>query len=229
MLVLVGALAFIPSAEAVVAAFDFNSGDGGFISTSPTGAFAGPFVYSATGGVSGSAAWSSLGQAAEDGHPNTTLLTSPLLYALSTGIVLAFEHVFSFEDDGTKWDGGVIRLSINGGTFNVVPGASILNDGYNGSVAGNSSSELAGQPAFTGNQSVFATSTALLTGFTVGDVFRVQFMAAGDSNTVGNAPPQWTIDNVNVINAVVVPEPGMSGLLVGGLALTIGARRRRAR
>src|SRR6185503_10976444 len=108
--------------------------------------------------------------------------------------------------DGTRWDGGQLRISVNGSPFAAVPDAAFLQNGYGGNtVAANSASDLKGQPAFTANSTGytpglasggFITSVASGT-FAAGDTIRIQFMAAADTNTRGQVP-NWQIDSVQI-------------------------------
>jgi hypothetical protein len=217
------------SAQAV--SFDFNSNNGGFTSTLDGSAFDGPWVYGAAAGGGGSGGWSTDGQGPEIGHPNTTDLTSPLLVVSSTGDVLfSFDHRYSFEFDPNPWDGGAVFVSLNNGSFSEVPGESFSANGYNGSVVANSTSLLAGQPAFTSaspgyDAGDFVTSIANLGSFSAGDSIQVRFRAAYDSNT-SYGTPDWAIDNVALTN--IVPEPSTFALAAfAALGLLIAARRER--
>jgi hypothetical protein len=212
--------------------FDFNSNNGGFTSTSPTGAFDGPWVYGAASGVAGSGGWSSDGQNPENNHANTTELTSPPLVVAAAGnVLLSFAHRYSFEFDGTRWDGGAVFMSVNNGAFTQVPGASFTANGYNSTVDGGSNSQLAGQAAFTEASpgyanGTFITSSASLGTFAAGNTIRLTFRAAYDTNTSAGVP-DWVVDNINVSN--IVPEPSSLLLLVfAGPALFLLNRRRRA-
>ena len=208
--------------------FDFNSGNGGFASTLNTATFDGPWVYGAVG-VGGSGGWSTDGQSAEISHACTTDLTSPSLLVLSSGnVTLGFDHRYSFEFDGTRWDGGAVFVSLNGGAFTEVPGASFTANSYGGSVAANSASELAGQEAFTAASpgyagSTFLTSTANLGTFAAGDSLQVRFRAAYDTNTSGGSP-DWVVDNVVLSN--IIPEPLTLSLLAMGSVVVLRRRRR---
>jgi len=174
---------------------DFNTGDGGYTVQTPA-AFQGAWAYDSASG-----AWHEDGQESDDAHPNTSFLTSPTLTVSASGpVTLTFVHRYSFEFDGTRWDGGQLRISVNGGPFTAVPDAAFTQNGYGGNtVAGNSQSELHGQEAFTadspGYASGYITSIANLGNFNAGDTVRIQFMAASDTNTRGKVP-NWQIDSV---------------------------------
>jgi len=214
-----------------LASADFNANDGGFTVTTPQ-AYDGPWVYNAATG-----SWRQDGQQPDNGHPNTSLLESPAIPITISGQVgLSFVHRYSFEPDQgtTGWDGGQVRVSVNGGPFTAIPGTAFSANGYNGTVTGgNNSSALAGQPAFVlttpgytsgANTAGFITSVANLGNFNAGDTVRIQFMAASDTNTRGPIVPNWEIDSgaltqggqLNValsVGAAITTPPGVSSVV----------------
>lgn len=171
---------------------DFRRSDGGFTVTTPL-PYDGPWTYDTASGT-----WRQNGQQAEIGHTTTSMLTSPAMQVGSAGrVVLTFAHRYSFEFDGNRWDGGQVRVSRNGGPFVAVAGTAFTQNGYDGHrVAPGSASLLAGQEAFTaespGYLLGYIASVADLGEFEAGDTVRVQFMAAGDTNT-GGGTPNWQI------------------------------------
>jgi hypothetical protein len=220
---------FSPAATGTpLASVDFNANDGGFTVSTPQ-AYDGPWVYNAATG-----SWRQDGQQPDNGHPNTSLLESPTIPITVAGQVgLSFTHRYSFEQDSVNWDGGQVRVSVNGGPFTAVPGSAFTANGYNGAVGGGSSSALSGQPAFVGttpgytsgaSAAGFITSVASLGNFNAGDTVRVQFMAASDTNTRGPIVPNWEIDSgaltqggqLNVtlsVGAAITTPPGVSSLV----------------
>jgi hypothetical protein len=183
------------SAGVPLASVDFNANNGGFTVSTPQ-AYDGPWVYnSATG------SWRQDGQQAENGHPNTSFLDSPVIPITTAGTVtLSFNHRYSFEQDSVNWDGGQVRVSVNGGPFTAIPGSAFTSGGFNGSVGPGSSSQLNGQQGFVGTSAgfttpAFITSVANLGYFNPGDTVRVEFMAASDTNTRGPNTPNWEIDS----------------------------------
>ncbi|MEY2408974.1 MAG: hypothetical protein QOF48_1644, partial [Verrucomicrobiota bacterium] len=182
-------------APANLASEDFNSGNGGFTVQTPI-AFNGPWVYDSARG-----AWHAEGQDPEDSHPNTSYLTSPAYHITQAGSVqLSFKHRWAFEFDGTAWDGGQVRISVNGGPYIAIPATSFPLNGYNGTIYTGSSSELHGQPGYISQSanyndpSPYLTTIANLGAFNSGDTISIQFMAASDTNTKGQAPG-WEIDS----------------------------------
>ena len=189
----------IPSAGATLFSENFNAGNGGFTVQTPI-PYDGPWVYDA-----GSGSWTQAGQDPDNSHPNTSTLISPVINVTQAGVVrLTFAHRHSFEAPGTAnhWDGGQVRVSVNGGAFTAVPADAFTQNGYNGTVLANSLSDLHGQAAFVENSANFArgtiTSVCTLGDYAAGDSIRVAFMAASDSNTRGQFQPNWQIDALQV-------------------------------
>ncbi len=182
----------LPAAYTPMLNEDFNAGNGGFTVTTPL-PYAGPWVHDA-----GSGSWKENGQGPYTNQANTSLLDSPDWTVPACGTLrLTFVHRYSFEPD---WDGGQVRLSVNGGLFTAVPLAAFSQNGYAGLVLPSSTSFLAGQAAFTAESPGFAapgyiTSVADLGSFEAGDTVRVQFVAASDESTQGNLL-NWEIDRV---------------------------------
>jgi hypothetical protein len=189
--------------SATLGTHNFDSGNGGFTVTTPQ-SFDGPWVYDSVRG-----SWRSDGQSAEIGHPCTSQLDSPTFTVTRAGFVrLQFAHRWSFEYDGTAWDGGQVRVSVNGGAFTTVGAIAFTQNGYSGAVAGNSVSVLKGQPAFTqtspnyGAAAPFITSAAELGSFNPGDTIAVEFIFGGDTNTQAQIPG-WEIDSFTLTEGLV--------------------------
>ncbi len=172
----------------------FNASGGSFTVDTPL-PFAGAWAYDAARG-----SWHEDGQAADNSQQNISMLNSPVINVTAAGtVVLTFTHRWSFEHDGTAWDGGQVRISVNGGAFTTLPGSAFTQTPYNGAVANNGAAGLAGQQAFVSQSPGYATgyvvSRAGLGTFNPGDTIRVQFIAASDTNTRG-AVPNWEIDDI---------------------------------
>ena len=133
---------------------------------------------------------------------------------------LTFDHSVSTE---LGYDGGNLKVSLNGGAFKAVPAAAYL---YNGpgeiAVAGNTN-PLAGEPGFSGTdggtlESGWGTSVVDLTtlGLESGDTLQLRFDIGRDGcgGVIG-----WSVDNVKLIDcklptttvAVRTPEPSTFG------------------
>ncbi|MEY2408422.1 MAG: hypothetical protein QOF48_1092 [Verrucomicrobiota bacterium] len=146
--------------------------------------------------------WSAIGG---DGIKNSAL-TSPDYFVTASGAIsMTFLHRYNFEYDnpGTRWDGGILRLSINRGLYVTVPAASIAGNSYQtDAVIGGNCPPVRGQYAFNGQSpgfvtSNFVTSTAALGTFNAGDVISVQFLAAWDESYVPPPAPGWEITSVS--------------------------------
>src|ERR1043166_1628989 len=182
----------------------FNANNGGFTVSTPA-PFDGPWVWNAATGT-----WQENGQGPNNNQANTSFLNSPVLHVTKAGgVTLTFQHRWTFEFDGTAWDGGQVRMSVNGSAFHTV--SNFVQNGYNGAVqsgtyAGNS--DLIGQVAYISSSAGYEATNYIKTvanlgNFNVGDTVQVQWMAAADSNTQNgsaspHAPPAWEIDQVVV-------------------------------
>lgn len=160
--------------------------------------------------------------------PTSSALNSPVFTVIQTGLVtMQFEHRYSFEFDGTtRWDGGQVRVSINGGPYEPVLEANFTANGYDGVITGNNI--LNGQEGFNGTSAGFAQGafiTSAVSGtFSTGDQVSVQFIGAWDEAAKG-FEPNWEIDRLE-IQGVVIPAPG--ALLLGALGMgLVGWLRRR--
>lgn len=180
--------------------YTFNADGQGFTSEFISSPFSGPWTYNPTIGSGGTGGWSTDGQSAETGFACTADLVSPVFTVGYSGAVrLSFDHRHSFEYGGTRWDGGVVLISVNGGPPTTVPLSAFLLNGYDKTIASNSRSVLAGQPAFTAKSTgydsgEFINSVANLGRFNPGDTVQVRFRFAGDTNTTGGLPT-WAVDN----------------------------------
>ncbi len=147
-------------------------------------------------------AWYTPGQASSFGGDNATYLTSPPYTATKAGAVkLSLTHRYSFENDGTAYDGGAIEVSVNGGAFVRVPPLAFELNGYNG-IGGNALT-LFNQPCFVANSPghpAFITSSCTVAGVQPGDTIRLRFIADYDNNTTGDGtPPGWEIDGFQLL------------------------------
>jgi hypothetical protein len=179
----------------------FDASDGGFAVVKGIGANATlgleGWTYAAAAG-----SWRANGGT---GVKNCTLNT-PTMELLQAGdLLLRFSHRYNFEDDGaSRWDGGAVFVSVNGGPFTYVPTNAFLTNGYAmpRTIAGNSP-PLKGLYAFSGTSvgfgsSQFLTSVAKLGRFLAGDRITVRFLAAWDEGFVQTPAPNWEITSVSL-------------------------------
>ena len=140
-------------------------------------------------------------------------LTVPAItMAKSGGVVLTFAHRYSFEQD--SWDGGQVRLSVNGRPFATMPAANFTANGYVGAIAGSISTNLTATPGWINaaflNESpdygngTYITSVANLGFFNAGDVLKIQFVTSWDDCSEG-PEPNWEIDSVQVTVGAAMP------------------------
>jgi hypothetical protein len=182
---------------------DFTSSNGGFTVVNSTGpAPEGPWVYSAANGN-----WTTDGSTSLNASSFSALNSPVLTISRGGGVTLTFKHRYSFEYDGTRWDGGQVRVSINGGAFTMIPASAFTANGYIGIITGNN--VLSGQNAFNGDSPGYGsgaliTSTASLGALNAGDTVAVQFLGAWDEGARGTLP-NWVIDSVNVVQGGVRP------------------------
>jgi hypothetical protein len=178
---------------------EFTGSNGGFTvedsATPPPGAW-GPWTYSATEGQ-----WAANGADAECGGPfNSKLVSPPYTVPMTEEVTLSFTHRYSFEGD--LWDGGQVRISVNGGEFSPVPAGSFTANGY---AAGNiqGTGILNGQRGFNGDSpgyasATFITSSAVLGAFNQNDTIRVQFVGAWDECS-GGSQPSWVVKSLELL------------------------------
>lgn len=176
----------------------FASTNGGFTVVSdpatPPGAW-GAWTYVATNG-----AWSANGADANCGGPFNSKLTSPA-YTVpqSDEVTLTFTHRYSFE--GGLWDGGQVRISVNGGAFTPVSPDNFTANGYAAeNIIG--TGVLNGQRGFNGDSAGystgFITSSVVLGTFSQNDTIAVQFVGAWDECSGGTYTPSWQIQSLQL-------------------------------
>lgn len=193
---------------------DWESGLGGW--TAGTRAVVKPSTFdtpdwavvgSLPDGRTGSAAFviddPSLGNCASDIEAGVLYLQSPVI-SVPTGTAklrLAFDHWHSTE---AGWDGGNLKISVNGGSYVLVPSSAFAFNGYNDSIntsgAGNDN-PLAGEEAFTGSNEgsvsgSWGQSQVDLSSFAgPGDNIELRFELGIDGC---NGRVGWYVDDVHV-------------------------------
>jgi len=173
------------------------------------------------------------GQAADVGECGTEADQSSVRYLESADIVvpatgvaprLAFEHTPATEMD---YDGGNLKVSVNGGPWQLVPAAAFIFNPYPGELAttedGNTN-PLAGEPAFHGsdegdNNTRWGQSQVDLSGLAApGDTVRLRFELGVDGcgGRVG-----WYVDDVQLYQCNPKPLGTLGGVIenAGGAPL----------
>ena len=115
---------------------------------------------------------------------------------------MAFTHYIATE---RRWDGGNIKISINGGTWTLIPTSAFLENGYNTSLATNGNDNpMAGESAFTGddegsNAGSWGTSVVDLSVIGVGALDTIQLRwEMGTDGCNGNIG--WYVDDITIYN-----------------------------
>ena len=180
----------LPTPVVEFVAKNFATDDGGFTVVDTTPAAPGPWVY--VGDV-----WTADGGGA---GPYNSQLNSPAYTVPQTeDVTLTFSHRYSFE--GSLWDAGQVRISVNGGAFTPVNPDNFTANGYAvGNIIG--TGPILGQRAFNGDSpgyaaGTFITSSVILGSFNKNDTIVVQFLGAWDEGTVSTAP-NWAIKSVQL-------------------------------
>jgi Zn-dependent metalloprotease len=122
---------------------------------------------------------------------------------------LAFDHYVATE---SGWDGGNLKISINGGPFTVVPASAFTFNAYNTTLqtaAAGNTNPLAGQPGFSGTDggSHFGTwgqsqVDLTLLGVAPGDTIRLRYDMGIDGCTGNDG---WYVDDVHTYTCEITP------------------------
>jgi len=110
-------------------------------------------------------------------------LFSPLIFIANDATVpmLTFTHFVATE---LGFDGGNVKISVNGGPFVLIPSSAFTFNPYNSTIDITSTDPIAGQPAFTGLGANWGTSIVNLGGFAVpGDFVQIRFDFGKDGCT----------------------------------------------
>lgn len=124
--------------------------------------------------------------------------------ALPANAFMHFKHDWAFEDSTfTKWDGGVLEYSTNGGGSWTDAGPLFLNNGYNGTITAADTNPLGGRSAFTSESHGYTASRLALNGL-AGQNVRFRFRIGTDSiiEALG-----WFIDDVRIYTCAVGNTP----------------------
>ncbi|MCX8107310.1 MAG: hypothetical protein N3G20_00745, partial [Verrucomicrobiae bacterium] len=175
---------------------DFSKNNGGFTVENSSPAPPGPWKYDAV-----ARQWAADGgEDACTGPYNSKLTSPPYVVPVTDEVTLSFTHRYSFEGD--LWDGGQVRISVNGGPFTPVAPENFTANGYaEGLIQGNGI--LKGQRAFNGDspgyaQGQFITSSVILGKFNRNDTIAIQFVGAWDDCATASKPG-WVIKSLNLV------------------------------
>ena len=141
-------------------------------------------------------------------------LESPAIMIPAAAALLprvTFDHYFATEP---AFDGGNVKISVNGGAFELIPSTAFIFNAYNGTIAttaqGNTN-PLQGQPGFTGTDGgevtgSWATSQINLNAVNVhpGDTIKLRFDFGRDGC---GGRDGWYVDNIKVQSCLARKQP----------------------
>ncbi|MCA1589720.1 MAG: hypothetical protein LC734_04875, partial [Acidobacteria bacterium] len=122
-------------------------------------------------------------------------LTSPPIPITAQAAQVSFRNQFDSEHG---WDGGVLEISIGGGTFQdiLAAGGTFLQNGYNGTLGADGvNNPLAGRSAWTGDSGGYLTTIARLPASAAGQNVQLRWRLGSDSSIAGTG---WRIDTIQV-------------------------------
>ncbi|MEI5674892.1 MULTISPECIES: M4 family metallopeptidase [unclassified Nocardioides] len=140
---------------------------------------------------------------AEDRSVRNGLASPAIEYPAGKAPTLSFDHYVATE---VGWDGGNVKVSVNGGAYALVPTSAYLFNGPGAALAtagAGNTNPMAGQPAFTGTDGGEATGSwgtsminlSRIPGAKPGDDLKFRFDIGRDGC---NGVDGWYVDNVEV-------------------------------
>jgi len=127
-------------------------------------------------------------------------MTSSVSLPAGSQPYLHFKHAFAFEDSdpsgASKYDGGIVEYSTNGGASWADAGPLFINNGYNGTIynAADGDNPLKGRQAFTSESNGYMSSRLNLASL-AGKSVRFRFRIGTDSGTDAYG---WFVDDVRI-------------------------------
>ena len=144
-----------------------------------------------------------------------TRLDSPAISIVGATAQISFRHRWDLEDG---YDGGVLELSINGGTYQdvVAAGGSFAAGGYTGTIDATFSNPLANRSTWTGSaNSAYTLTTVNLPASAAGQPVRLRWRLGSDSSTVSSGNI-WRIDTITLTDGAYIccgAAPAVTSLL----------------
>jgi len=180
---------------------DFESNDGGLISSNASGWQWGAFTSGPMAGYSGTNGWGTVIGGLYAASSNYTLDTPAPFLITEPNAELRFWHWYDIE---TSWDGGNVKVSTDGGiSWSVITSTT----GYTGT--GNTSNPLSGEPIFCGtttynywHEEVFDLSS--YQGQSI--IIRWHFGSDSSGEYAG-----WYIDDVSLRGAEIPQQGSLEG------------------
>ncbi|HNT78295.1 MAG TPA: M4 family metallopeptidase, partial [Anaerolineae bacterium] len=155
------------------------------------------------------------GDCSADDESSVRYLESPNITVPTGGdLRLAFDHWAAME---LGWDGGNVKISVNGGAWQLVPASAFTFNAYPGTLdtlANGNTNPMAGEAAFTGanggeNSGSWGQSQVNLSGLaSAGDVIKLRFEIGIDGC---NGSTGWYVDTVQVYQCVAAPVGELNG------------------
>jgi hypothetical protein len=125
-----------------------------------------------------------------------SILTSPAFTVPTTNSQILFSHRYNVE---AGWDGGVLEMSLNGGSFADIlsSGASFVSGGYNGALANfdddGSLNPIGGRNAWSGDSGGFVTTTIKLPASLANQSIRLRWRLGNDDSVTVDG---WYVDTL---------------------------------
>jgi len=120
-------------------------------------------------------------------------------------VYLRFDHSYAFEDasgNGTRYDGGQLQYSTDGGSSWHDAGPLFTDNGYNGTLTNTSGNPLGGQEAFTAESNGYISSRVDLSSL-AGEEVRFRFRIGTDEAADDYG---WFIDDIRVYSCEKEPD-----------------------
>ncbi|MEL7448548.1 MAG: M4 family metallopeptidase [Pseudomonadota bacterium] len=154
-----------------------------------------------------------IGDCAADTEAGVVYLQSPVTVvpAIAEDSLLVFDHSLATE---ALWDGGNVKISVNGGPYVVVPPGAFRFNGYNATLNA-SDNPLQREPAFTGSdggnlKTEWGQSQIELAGLaSPGDSVQIRFELGVDGC---NGLDGWYVDDVRAVYCAVAPDSDGDGV-----------------
>jgi hypothetical protein len=182
---------------------NFDSSDGGFVS--PISFPGNAWYYD---GIAKD--WRVNGAPSSGTNLSHARLTSPVLTVTRGGVVqIQFQHRHNFE---VAFDVGQLRVSVNGGPFQIVRASAYFRNAPSASVSARAFGDFQRHSGFSGTSTGYGigqliTSAAVLGRFRAGDRLVLEFFAAWDGSIEEDAP-NWVVSEVILIEGACYEVTG---------------------
>lgn len=125
---------------------------------------------------------------------NSAFLVAETLPTIQADSELRFDHNYDIEN---RFDGGVLEISINGGSWQewTAAGGNFTQNGYDNLIATNYSSPIGGQSAWTGISNGFITTIAQFPPSAADQNVRIRWHMASDESVDSDG---WAVDNITI-------------------------------